>query len=90
MANLKKTEIGFQDKLSLNAGQKYCRMLPLEHSAILSTFIKLPVVSKTFVLSIFEWPFYAGYTVQCRYKAKKSVLYVANLLSSVCVFNRMH
>ena len=35
-------------------------MLPLEHSAILSTFIKLPVVIKTFVLSIFELPFYTG------------------------------
>ena len=33
------------------------------HSAILSTFIKLPVVIKTFVLSIFEWPFYTGLTV---------------------------
>ena len=33
----KKTKIGFQDRLSLNAGQKYCRM----HSAILSNFIKL-------------------------------------------------
>ena len=38
----KKTKIGFQDRLSLNAGQKYCRMLQGEHSAILSTFIKLP------------------------------------------------
>ena len=28
------------DKLSLNAGQKYCRMLPLEHSVILLTCIK--------------------------------------------------
>ena len=28
---------------------------PREHSAILSTFIKLPFVSKTFVLSIFVW-----------------------------------
>ena len=27
-----------------------------EHAAILSTFIKLPFVIKTFVLSIFEWP----------------------------------
>ena len=36
---------------------------PLEHSAILSTFIKLPVVIKTFVLSIFEWWFYTGLTV---------------------------
>ena len=28
---------------------------PKEHSAIFSTFIKLPFVFKTFVLSIFEW-----------------------------------
>ena len=27
--------IGFQNRLSLNAGQKYCRMLQGEHSAIL-------------------------------------------------------
>ena len=58
-ATLKKTRNGFQDRLSLNAGQKYCRML----SAILLTFIKLPVVIKTFVLCIFEWPFYIGFTV---------------------------
>ena len=44
-----------QKLASLNAGQKYCRMLPLEHSAIISTFIKLSFVSKTFGLSIFEW-----------------------------------
>ena len=29
-------------------------MLPLEHSAILSTFIKIPFVIKIFVLSNFE------------------------------------
>ena len=52
----KRPKIGFQDQLSLNAGQKYCRMLQGEHSAILSTFIKLPFVIKIFVLSIFEWP----------------------------------
>ena len=34
-----------------------------EHSAILSTFIKLPFVIKIFVLSIFEWQFYTGFTV---------------------------
>ena len=60
---VRRPKIGLQDQLSLNAGQKYCRMLPLEHSAILSTFIKLPFVIKTFVLSIFEWPFYTGFTV---------------------------
>ena len=40
----KKTKIGFQDRLSLNAGQKYFTMLQGEHSAILLTFIKLPFV----------------------------------------------
>ena len=41
----------------------YCRMLHGEHSAILSTFIKLPFIIKIFVLSIFEWPFHTGFTV---------------------------
>ena len=61
----KRLEIGFQDQLSLNAGQKYCRMLKGEHSAKLFTFIKLPfvIIIKIFVLSIFEWPFYTGFTV---------------------------
>ena len=45
----KKIKIGFQDQLSLNAGQKYCRILQAGHSAILSTFIKLPFVINTFV-----------------------------------------
>ena len=58
-----KTKIGFQDQLSLNAGQKYCRMLQREHSAILSTYIKLPFVIKIFVLSIFEWPLKTSLTV---------------------------
>ena len=59
----KRQKIGFQDQLSLNAGQKYCRMLQGEHSAILSTSIMLPFVIKIFALSIFEWPFYTGFTV---------------------------
>ena len=50
--------------LSLNAGQKHCRILMLQgHSAILSNFIvKLPFVIK-FVLSVFEWPLKTGFTV---------------------------
>ena len=77
----KRPLLGFQDQLSLNAGQKYCRMLQGEHSAVFMTFIKLPVTSQgehsavfmtfiklpvfinLFVLSIFEWPFYTGFTV---------------------------
>ena len=34
-----------------------------EYSAILSTFIKLPLVIKFFVMSIFEWSFFTGLTV---------------------------
>ena len=59
MASLKKIKNWFQDQLSLNAGQKYCRM---QHSATLLTFIKLSFI-KIFVLSIFEWPLYTGFTV---------------------------
>ena len=45
----KRPKIGFQNQLSLNADQKYCRMLQGKHSAILLTFIKLPFVIKIFV-----------------------------------------
>ena len=49
----KRPKIRFQDQLSLNAGQKYCRMLQRgQQSSIISTFIKLPFVNKIFVLSI--------------------------------------
>ena len=69
----KRPIIGFQDELSLNAGQKYCRML--------STFIKLPFVIKIFVLSVFEWQFYTGFTVlyhvagltECKYSVPTDV-----------------
>ena len=46
----------FKTDYHLNAGQKYYRTLQGEHSAILSSFIKLPIVIKTGLLSIFEWP----------------------------------
>ena len=56
---LKRRKIGFQDRLSLNAGQNHCRM----QNAIFLTFIKLPFVIKLFVLSIFEWSLKTGFTV---------------------------
>ena len=62
----KRPKIGFQHQLSLIAGQKYCRMLQGEQSAILSTFVKQPNVIKTFCL--FLWPFYTGFTVFLRSK----------------------
>ena len=36
---------------------------PKEHSAILSTFIKLPFFINSFVLPNFEWPLMTGFTV---------------------------
>ena len=53
----KDRKFGCQDQLSLNAGQKYCRMLKGEHSAILSTFIKLLFAIKIFVLSVLSGRF---------------------------------
>ena len=52
----KRPKFEVQDQLSLNAGQKYCKMLQREHSAIFST-IKLPFAIKIFVLSILGWSF---------------------------------
>ena len=63
MATLKKTKNGFQDQLSLICRSKVLQNAPKGVSAILSTFIKLAVVIKTFVLSMFEWPFNTGFTV---------------------------
>ena len=68
----KRPKIVFWDELLFNAGQKYCRMLQGEHSAILSTFIKLPFVIKIIVLSIFEWRFYTGFTVPYKIHIKHS------------------
>ena len=77
-----KTKIGFKDRLSLNAGQKYCRMLQAEHSAILSTFIKLQFVMNIFVLSIFEWPLKTGITVLTKF-----ILFLHNKrMSKVLIF----
>ena len=59
----KRPNIVFQDQLLLNAGQKFCRMPQGEHSAILSTFIKLPFVIMVSVLSSFEWPLKTVFTV---------------------------
>ena len=48
-------------------------MLQGELSAILSTFIMLPFLIMIFVLSIFEWPFYTGFTVPINKRTKISV-----------------
>ena len=59
----KRPQIVFHDQLSLDAGQKNCRLLQKEHSAILSTFIKLPLSLRSLFCLFFEWPFYTGFTV---------------------------
>ena len=78
-----------------NACQKYCRMLRGEHAALLSTFIRLPLVIKVFVLSIFEWPFYTGFTVRLFtvilylwYTKENGEVYGEALLVSIMLINQ--
>ena len=54
----KRPKIGFQYRLSLNAGQKYNRVFCNTFG-----FIKLPLVIKIFVLSFFEWTLKTVFTV---------------------------
>ena len=61
--------------MSFNAGQKYCKMVQGEHSAILPSFMKLPFVINFFVLSIFEWPLNTGFTVL--------LMFILNLSSAI-------
>ena len=77
MATLKKTkEIVFQDQLLLNADHEYCSML---------LYIELPFVIKIFDLSIFEWPFYTGFTVF----SKQSLMKISEFtVSSLISFGR--
>ena len=67
---------GFQDRLLLNAGQKYCRIIQVEHSVILLTFIVLLFVIKIFVLSILV--------------AAQDLFYCINVLSNAKCFNPFH
>ena len=59
----KRPKIGFQDHLALNAGQQHCRLLQVEHSAILSTCIKLPFAIKIFVCLLLSGRFTQVYCV---------------------------
>ena len=58
-------------------------MLQGEHSAILSTFIKQPFVSKIFVLSIFKWPLQTGFTVY--YLKNTLYLFIEQVSKLVCL-----
>ena len=59
----KKTKNWFSRPIIAECRSKVLQNALMEHSAILSTFIKLPFVFKTFVLSFFEWLFKTGFTV---------------------------
>ena len=54
----RRPKIGFQDRLSLNAGQKYCKMLQGEQFAKLSTFIKLLFLNKILFCLFLSGQFY--------------------------------
>ena len=64
MATLKKSQkLVFKTNYRLMQVKRIAKC-SMEQSAILLTFINLPFV--IFVLSIFEWPFYTGFTVFLR------------------------
>ena len=61
MATLKKKKIVFKTDYSLMQVKSIAECSKRDHSAILSTFIKLPVVIKTFFYSLVS--FYTCFTV---------------------------
>ena len=63
----KKIKNWFSRPIIAKCRSKVLQNAPKEHSAILLTFLKLPFVFKTFVLSIFEWPLKTGLTVLCKH-----------------------
>ena len=68
-------------------------MLQQEHSAILSTFIELPFVIKTFVLSIFEWLLKTGFTVGSGQNLCLQLYYIAahaHIKNDLCICDKSH
>ena len=64
-ATLKRLKLVFKTNFRLMQVESIaeCSKVPLEHSAIFLTCIKLPFVITIFVLSSFEWLFYTDFTV---------------------------
>ena len=58
----KRQQMGFKTNFRL-CRSKVLQNAQGEHSAILSTYIKLSIVIKGFDLSVFVLPFYTGFTV---------------------------
>ena len=77
----KRQKNGFQDQSSLNAGQKYCRMLQEEHSAILLTFIKLhvPIIIKIFLVYLWVAVLHGLYCA-----CKQPIKYQESTYRSMC------
>ena len=76
----KRPKIGFKTNYRLT-----CRLKVLQNAPALSTFIKLPFVIQIFVLSIFERPFYTGFTVSatwCYLNNKKYSIFALIKISS--------
>ena len=48
------------------------------------TFNKLPFIIKIFVLSIFEWPFYTGFTVFYSHILERIIALLITILASLC------
>ena len=69
----------------LKTNYRLMQFKSIAESAILSTFIMLPVVVKIIVLFIFEWPFNTGLTVDKKLKTslKPMVRYGDNLTEMV-------
>ena len=59
----KKPKLGFKTDYRLMQVKSIAECSEGEHSAILSTFIKLPFPIKIFVLSTFKWLLKTGFTV---------------------------
>ena len=59
-----------------------------EHSAILSTFIKLRFVIKIFVLSIFEWLFYTGFSVNTKKRTTSRGTHMPTLVQQEQTINQ--
>ena len=61
-----KRPLSKRSRMVFNANYRFMHVknIAREHSAILSTFIKLPFGINIFILSIFEWPFYTGFLLQ--------------------------
>ena len=81
----KRPQNSFARQLSLNAGQSIA-----ECSAILSTVIKLPFVIRVFVLSIFDWPFYTGFTVLLFDQCTKSSHFDSHPASFMLIVSRLY